>query len=89
MIAFELEGGEAAGRAFLAALSLCSLAENLGSVQTLVTHPATMTHADVPREQRLACGIGDGLIRLSVGLEDPRDLIADIEQAIASVRSDR
>jgi cystathionine beta-lyase/cystathionine gamma-synthase len=57
------------------------LAENLGAVQTLVTHPATMTHADVPAEARRAAGITDGLIRLSVGLEDPEHLIADLDQA--------
>lgn len=86
LIAFELEGGLEAGRKFLAGLRLCSLAENLGAVETLVTHSASMTHADVPREQRLAAGIADGLIRLSVGLEDVEDLIEDIQQALQSAR---
>ena len=64
------------------ALRLCSLAENLGAVETLVTHPVTMTHGDVPPEQRASAGITDGLIRLSVGLESPVDIIADLEQAL-------
>jgi cystathionine beta-lyase/cystathionine gamma-synthase len=54
---------------------LCALAENLGSAETLITHPASMTHADVPAAQRQAAGITDGLVRLSVGLEDPLDII--------------
>ncbi|MCA9310285.1 MAG: PLP-dependent transferase [Phycisphaerales bacterium] len=82
LLAFEVVGGTPAGVATLNALRLCTLAENLGSVETLVTHPATMTHADVPREQRERIGISDGLIRLSVGLEDPEDIIADLEQAL-------
>ena len=57
-------------------------AENLGAVETLITHPASMTHADVPREDRLRAGISDGLIRLSVGLEDPEDVIADLDCAL-------
>lgn len=84
LIAFELEGGIPACHAFLGNVRLIALAENLGSVQTLVTHPASMTHADVPVEARRAAGIGDGLIRLSVGLEDPRDLIADLERALCA-----
>ncbi|HMB55428.1 MAG TPA: PLP-dependent transferase, partial [Thermoanaerobaculia bacterium] len=63
---------------------LCRLAENLGATETLVTHPATMTHGDVPAERRRATGIGDGLIRLSVGLEAPRDLVADLDAALTA-----
>jgi cystathionine beta-lyase/cystathionine gamma-synthase len=60
---------------------LCSLAENLGAAETLITHPASMTHAAVPPEQRKSAGITDGLVRLSVGLENFEDLIADLDQA--------
>lgn len=84
IVTFEVHGGVEAGKATINALELCLLAENLGAVETLVTHSATMTHADVPRERRLAVGITDGLIRISVGLEDPRDIIADLEQALAA-----
>jgi len=83
MVTFELHGGLAAAVRLTRALRLCSLAENLGSAETLVTHPATMTHHSIPATEREALGIGDGLIRLSVGLEDPEDIIADLSQAIA------
>jgi cystathionine beta-lyase/cystathionine gamma-synthase len=86
IIAFEVEGGVDAGIAVMNAVKLCSLAENLGAVETLVTHPASMTHGDIPRKEREAIGISEGLIRLSVGLEDPRDIIADLEQALAILR---
>lgn len=82
VIAFEVTGGVSGGRGVLEGARVCSLVEHVGSVETLLTHPATMTHADVPPEQRRAAGIGDGLIRLSVGLEDPGDIIADLKQAI-------
>jgi cystathionine beta-lyase/cystathionine gamma-synthase len=59
-------------------------AESLGGVESLVTHPATMTHAAIPREQREARGVTDGLLRLSVGIEDAQDLISDLDQAINS-----
>ncbi len=84
VVAFELAGGIEAGRVFLRELALCRLVEHVGSVETLVTHPATMTHADVPRQQREKFGLTDGLVRLSVGLEDAGDIIADLEQAIAA-----
>jgi len=64
---------------------LCTLAENLGSVETLITHPVTMTHADVEEEERRRVGIIDGLVRLSVGLEDPEDLIDDLRRALAAI----
>ena len=84
IVAFELKGGDTAARRTLNALRLCSRAESLGGVETLVTHPSTTTHADVDPEVRRALGITDGLIRISVGIEDPEDLIADFEQAIAA-----
>jgi len=82
VVTFEARGGVEAGRALLNAVKLASLAEHVGSVETLITHPATMTHGDVPVEQRLRVGITDGLVRLSVGLEDPGQIIADLDQAI-------
>ncbi len=82
MISFELAGGVDAGRDLMNSVKLCALAESLGAVETMITHPATMTHADVPREDRLARGLGDGLVRLSVGIEDAADIIADLEQAL-------
>ena len=63
-------------------VKLCSLAESLGAVETMITHPATMTHADVPKEDRLARGLTDGLVRLSVGIEDKLDIIEDLGQAL-------
>jgi cystathionine beta-lyase/cystathionine gamma-synthase len=82
LIAFEVEGGVAAGISLMNSVRLCALAENLGSAETLITHPASMTHADVPVHQREAAGITDGLVRLSVGLEDPLDVISDLVQAL-------
>jgi len=82
IIAFEIEGGAEAGVRMLNSVRLCALAENLGAAETLITHPVSMTHGDVPPEQREAAGITDGLVRLSVGLENPGDLIADLRQAL-------
>lgn len=82
LIAFEVEGGVEAGVRLMNSVRLCSLAENLGAAETLITHPVSMTHGSVPPEQRAAAGITDGLVRLSVGLEDPADLINDLEQAL-------
>jgi cystathionine beta-lyase/cystathionine gamma-synthase len=84
LIAFEVEGGVEAGIQLMNSVRLCALAENLGAAETIITHPASMTHADVPRTQREAAGITDGLVRLSVGLEDPADLIRDLDQALLS-----
>ena len=81
LIAFELEGGVEAGVRLMNSVRLCALAENLGAAETIVTHPVSMTHGAVPPEQRAAAGITDGLVRLSVGLENPDDIIADLEQA--------
>jgi len=82
LIAFEVEGGTEAGIRLMNSVRLCSLAENLGAAETLITHPVSMTHGSVPAPQREAAGITDGLVRLSVGLEDPDDIIADLEQAL-------
>ncbi|MBL0927879.1 MAG: aminotransferase class I/II-fold pyridoxal phosphate-dependent enzyme [Phycisphaerales bacterium] len=90
ILSFEVKGGVEAGVRVLEGVRIPSLAENLGAVESLITHPVTMTHGDVPREQRERAGITDGLIRLSVGLEDPLDLIDDLDRAIdAAVRGDR
>jgi cystathionine beta-lyase/cystathionine gamma-synthase len=83
MISFELNGGIPAGRTLMNSVRLCALAESLGAVETMVTHPATMTHADVPKADREARGLTDGLVRISVGIEDVDDIIADLEQALA------
>jgi cystathionine beta-lyase/cystathionine gamma-synthase len=84
MLWFEVVGGVAAGKALMGSLELWTLAENLGSVESLATHPATMTHAAVPAHERARVGITDGLVRLSVGLEDPEDLIEDLARALES-----
>ena len=80
MISFDL-GSLAAAAAFLKKVRLCALAESLGGVETIITHPATMTHAAIPAEQRNRIGITDGLVRISVGIEDVEDIIADLETA--------
>jgi cystathionine beta-lyase/cystathionine gamma-synthase len=82
MVCFEVKGGVSAGKALMDAVDLWTLAENLGAVESLITHPATMTHAAIPYEARVAAGITDGLVRLSVGLEDAEDLIAALEKAL-------
>jgi cystathionine beta-lyase/cystathionine gamma-synthase len=84
MIAFDLET-EATARKFLGAVRLFTLAESLGGVESLVCHPASMTHASVPPAERARVGLSDGLVRLSVGIEDAEDLIADLDQALARV----
>ncbi len=85
MMSFELHGGIEAGRTLMNSVKLCSLAESLGAVETMITHPATMTHVDVPRDERIARGLTDSLVRLSVGIEDPEDIIADLTQALEQV----
>jgi len=82
LIAFEVAGGVEAGIRLMNSVRLCALAENLGAAETIITHPASMTHADVPPEQRKVAGITDGLVRLSVGLENVDDLIADLDRAL-------
>jgi len=84
MLAFEIKAGSEAAITLMNSVKLCSLAENLGAVETLITHPVSMTHGDVPVERRREVGITDGLIRLSVGLEAPEDIIADLNQALSA-----
>ena len=85
MLWFEVKGGVRAGKKLMDSVKLCTLAENLGSVETLITHPVTMTHADVEEAERKRVGITDGLVRLSVGLEDVEDLIADLRAALDKI----
>jgi methionine-gamma-lyase len=82
MMAFELNGGYQAGEALLERVRVATLAVSLGNVDTLIQHPASMTHFDVPREERLKIGLTDGLVRLSVGIENVEDLIEDLEQGL-------
>ncbi|HET7480128.1 MAG TPA: cystathionine gamma-synthase [Rubrobacteraceae bacterium] len=84
MVSFTLKGGAEAAYAAVKKTRIFSFAESLGGVESLITHPATMTHAAIPREQREARGVTDGLMRLSVGIEDAEDLIADLDRAISS-----
>ena len=83
IVAFEIKGGIEAGRAFLDKIKVCSLSANLGDTRTIVTHPASTTHSKLSVEERLAVSITDGLVRVSVGLETVKDIIADLEQALA------
>jgi len=83
MISCELKGGIPAGKALLNGVEMISLAESLGAVETMITHPATMTHVDVPAAERNARGLTDGLVRLSIGIEDADDIIGDLAQALA------
>lgn len=85
MISFELKGGMEAGRQLMNALKVATLAVSLGGVETLVEHPASMTHAGISPEDRRAAGFSDGLVRYSVGIEDVEDLIADLRQAFDAV----
>ncbi|WP_195937984.1 methionine gamma-lyase [Romboutsia sp. 1001713B170131_170501_G6] len=82
MIAFEVKGGLEAGKKLLNSLELCTLAVSLGDCETLIQHPASMTHSPYTPEERAAAGISDGLIRISVGLEDYEDIIADLKQGL-------
>jgi len=81
MIAFEIAGD---AERLMSAVKLCALAENLGAVESLITHPATMTHGSLTPEERREMGVSDGLVRLSVGLEDPETIIADLDQALGA-----
>jgi cystathionine beta-lyase/cystathionine gamma-synthase len=85
MISFELKGGIEESRRFLESCKLFSLAESLGGVESLIEHPAIMTHASIPKEIRESLGITDGFIRLSVGIEDHEDLISDLENALTKI----
>ncbi|GAB4554206.1 MAG: PLP-dependent aspartate aminotransferase family protein [Phycisphaerales bacterium] len=82
VVSFEVRGGLDAGRRLVEACRLCTLVEHVGSVETLITHPATMTHADVPIDQRREAGVTDGLLRLSVGLEEPWEILEDLTRTL-------
>ena len=82
VVAFEVNGGLEAGRNFFDAIQLLSLSANLGDSRSIVTHPASTTHSKLSSEERLAVGITDGTVRVSVGLEHIDDIIADIQQAL-------
>ena len=84
MLSFET-GSFANAKTVLKSVRLCSLAESLGGVETLISHPATMTHASVPEDERNRIGITDGLVRISVGIEDVEDIIADLDQALGAI----
>jgi cystathionine gamma-lyase/cystathionine beta-lyase/cystathionine gamma-lyase/homocysteine desulfhydrase len=82
MVSFETGSLENAAKV-LDNVKLCTLGESLGGVETLISHPATMTHASVPKETRDKLGITDGLVRISVGIEDVEDIISDLDQALS------
>jgi len=86
LISFDV-GSYANAKKLLDRLKICSLGESLGGVETLICHPATMTHASVPAQDRARLGIGDGLVRISVGIEDVEDLIEDLERGLSAVPS--
>jgi methionine-gamma-lyase len=83
VLSFELKGGFEAAKRFIDKLEICVRAVSLGTVDTLVSHPASMSHSGMSRESRERSGITDGLIRMSVGLEDINDILADFDQALA------
>ncbi len=85
MLSFIVRGGVEAGKQVLDSVGLCTLAVSLGDARTLISHPASTTHRIVPREKRLEIGIFDGLVRLSVGIEDPDEIIEDLDQALAGI----
>jgi O-succinylhomoserine sulfhydrylase len=82
VVSLELAGGQPAAFRFLNALKIVTISNNLGDAKSIITHPATTTHQRLPAEQKAALGISPGLVRLSVGLEDPEDLLADIVRAL-------
>ena len=83
MLSFVPQGGDLNGQGNLEKFQIFTLAESLGGVESLAGHPASMTHASIPKEIREKSGVVDGLIRLSIGIEDVQDLIEDLDQAIA------
>ena len=85
MISFELTGGLSAGKTLMNSVQLAQIAESLGSVETMIAHPATMTHTAIPKGERLATGLTDGLVRISVGIENLNDIIHDLEMALEKV----
>jgi cystathionine gamma-lyase len=84
LISFYLDGGEAEARMVCKSTTVFQLAESLGGVESLIEHPALMTHASIPKDIRESRGLGDDLIRLSVGIEHIDDLVADLDKALAS-----
>jgi O-succinylhomoserine sulfhydrylase len=86
MVSFEIKGEKASAFRFLDALQIVDISNNLGDTKSLITHPATTTHRAVGPEARARMGIGDGLVRLSVGLEDVEDVIADLDRALKTAR---
>ena len=86
MLSFELKGGLEAGIQMMQNIQFCTLAPTLGDIDTLLLHPASMSHLNIPRDVRIRNGITDGMIRVSVGLEKARDIIADLDQAIAGIK---
>ena len=89
MISFEVKGGFEAGKTVMNSVKFCQLAVSLGGVETLIQHPASMTHLTMGKEKREAAGISDGLVRLSVGIENVDDIIADLEQAFAKIKENQ
>lgn len=85
IVAFEIKGGIEAGKTLLNSLELCALAVSLGDTETLIQHPASMTHSPYNREERLAAGISDGLVRISVGLENVEDIIEDLKGGLSKI----
>jgi O-succinylhomoserine sulfhydrylase len=85
VVAFEIKGGISAGRSFFDAIKMLSLSANLGDSRSIVTHPASTTHSKLSEEERLATGITDGMVRISVGLEHVDDIIEDIAQALEAL----
>ena len=85
IVSFEVKGGLEAGRKLMNSVKLCTLAVSLGSVETLIEHPASMTHAVVPKEERLRTGLTDSLVRLSVGIEDAEDISEDLHNALENI----
>ena len=85
MLSFELAGDPEVMPKFLKALNIITLAQSLGGVESLICHPATMTHSGITAQARKTAGISDQLLRISVGLEDVDDLLGDLEQALAAI----
>ncbi len=85
MLSFQLNGGFNQCKKFLTSLRVFTIAESLGGVESLIEHPASMTHASVPKERRLKLGIADNLIRVSVGIEDVEDLVQDLDRGFKAI----
>jgi O-succinylhomoserine sulfhydrylase len=85
IFSFEVDGGRKQAHGLLDALGLIDISNNIGDSRSLMTHPASTTHSGVAEDQRLLMGVDEGMLRLNVGLEDPEDLIADLDQALGSV----